>query len=314
MSRRFNPDRDVAEWSGRYSPYDIVKEGTIALVVVLLATFALAIVFGSPDDHPVTLRQWAQHSPLDFATTALSEMNGTSTSASYGAPYDTQYANNQTLGPLKLAQWAGVRVPVDSERDFVLLPLTTVRDNATLSTDLATWDSASTAQRTAWITNYTASAGSMAYVNGHLQSGARDAGPVPLFLDSLTTMARSGALDQALETGKSFYTMDYTKPLLFLSDGNYFANLGEARHLGGDQWGMMNETGNYPGQAWLWLYTFWYQVPPWSTSGNGDALVWGTMMLLTLGLLLVPFLPVVRSIPRWSRLYRVIWREHYRTP
>ena len=29
---------------------------------------------------------------------------------------------------------------------------------------------------------------------------------------------------------------------------------------------MMNETGNYPGQAWLWLYTFWYQVPPFSTS------------------------------------------------
>ncbi len=25
---------------------------------------------------------------------------------------------------------------------------------------------------------------------------------------------------------------------------------------------MMNETGNYPGQPWMWLYTFWYQVPP----------------------------------------------------
>ena len=32
---------------------------------------------------------------------------------------------------------------------------------------------------------------------------------------------------------------------------------------------MMNETGNYPGQAWLWLYTFWYQIPPFSSSGNG---------------------------------------------
>ena len=33
---------------------------------------------------------------------------------------------------------------------------------------------------------------------------------------------------------------------------------------------MMNETGNYPGQAWLWLYTLWYQVPPMNTSANGD--------------------------------------------
>ena len=23
---------------------------------------------------------------------------------------------------------------------------------------------------------------------------------------------------------------------------------------------MMNETGNYPGQPWMWLYTFWYQI------------------------------------------------------
>ena len=41
---------------------------------------------------------------------------------------------------------------------------------------------------------------------------------------------------------------------------------------------MMNETGNYPGQPWMWLYTFWYQVKPFSTSDNADALVWGLMM------------------------------------
>ena len=28
---------------------------------------------------------------------------------------------------------------------------------------------------------------------------------------------------------------------------------------------MMNETGSYPGQVWLWLYTFWYQVKPFSS-------------------------------------------------
>jgi hypothetical protein len=27
-----------------------------------------------------------------------------------------------------------------------------------------------------------------------------------------------------------------------------------------------------------------------------------------------PFLPGIRDIPRWIPLYRVIWRDHYRTP
>ena len=32
----------------------------------------------------------------------------------------------------------------------------------------------------------------------------------------------------------------------------------------------MNETGSYPGQPWLWLYTLWYQVPGWTNSANID--------------------------------------------
>lgn len=125
-------------------------------------------------------------------------------------------------------------------------------------------------------------------------------------------MAQSGALDQALVTGRNFFQLDYTKPLMFLADGSYFANLAGAQHLQGTQWGMMNETGSYPGQAWLWLYTFWYQVPPYNSSSFADIEVFATMMLLTGVLIFLPFIPGLRSIPRWSRVYRVIWREHYR--
>ena len=72
---------------------------------------------------------------------------------------------------------------------------------------------------------------------------------------------------------------------------------------------MMNETGNYPGQPWMWLYTFWYQVKPFSTSGNADALVWALMALLTLGLILLPFIPGLRSLPRHLGVRRLIWRN-----
>jgi hypothetical protein len=62
----------------------------------------------------------------------------------------------------------------------------------------------------------------------------------------------------------------------------------------------------------MWLYTYWYQVPPFSTSDNADAQVWGLMMLLTVGLLLLPFIPGLRSIPRWIPVHRLVWRQYYR--
>ena len=75
---------------------------------------------------------------------------------------------------------------------------------------------------------------------------------------------------------------------------------------------MMNETGQYPGQSWLWLYTVWYQIPPFSTAPNGDLLVIILMGVLTLGLLLVPFIPGLRDIPRLVPIYRLVWRRYYR--
>ena len=76
---------------------------------------------------------------------------------------------------------------------------------------------------------------------------------------------------------------------------------------------MMNETGNYPGQAWLWLYTFWYQIPPFATSDNADAQIWAIMALLSLGLVCDPVHPrACARFPRRLPLYRLIWRDYYR--
>jgi hypothetical protein len=49
------------------------------------------------------------------------------------------------------------------------------------------------------------------------------------------------------------------------------------------------------------------------TSSNGDVEVWAIMMVLTLLLALLPFIPGLRSIPRWLGVYRLIWRHHYRS-
>ena len=74
----------------------------------------------------------------------------------------------------------------------------------------------------------------------------------------------------------------------------------------------MEETGQYPGQAWLWLYTLVYQVGPIGNADNADIMVFSIMIGLTALLALVPFIPGLRSIPRWTRIYRLIWRNHYR--
>jgi hypothetical protein len=313
VSKAFRPDVDAPEWRGGHTPYDIIKEGVIALVVIGLLTVMLAVVFGSPDVPAITIKSWSNAAPIDFANTALAELNGTSLTASYGAPYNVQPPSaSQALGPLKLEYWVGVHIPINTTNDFVVDPLRALPNQPVLDQNLARWTRASTAQRATWVAHYTRAAPGMKFVDGQVVVKTTTAGPVPVMIDDLTQMARSGALDQALITGDSFYSTDYTESLLFISDGNYLGDVASQQHLHGNQWGVMNETGSYPGQAWLWLYTFWYQVPPFSTSGNGDILVLAVMILLTAGLTFMPFIPVLRSIPRKSRVYRLIWREHYR--
>jgi hypothetical protein len=310
--KAFRPDVDAPEYKGAYVPYDILKEGTIAVLVVLILTAALALVFSSPDEKAVTIKTWSNADPIDFAQTAGDELAGTSAVAHYGAPYNAN-GTSQHWGFLSPAKWIGVRIAINTTNDFVINPLSAQPAEPTLTAALHQWKSASSATRTGWDNAFNAAEPKLSFSHGAVRLPTTSAGPIPVLLSYETSMARSGALDQALIAQNGFYTTNYTKPLLFISDGTYFAGLATKQHLAGNQWGMMNETGQYPGQAWLWLYTFWYQIPPYSTSVSADFLVWGTMMILTALMILLPFIPGLRSIPRRLKIYRLIWREHYAT-
>ena len=310
--RSSNPDRDIADWTGPKIRYDLIKEFTIALVVVALLTVLLASLFSSPDDKPVTLKSWAASQPLDFAQTAITELNGTSETATYGPPFNNSPGAGQKIGPISLQRIPGVTHPINTALDFVIGPLQSDIDTPGLRQALAQFRGSSTVQRTKWETRYANALGSGTFRSDTLHVKSGDYGPIATMISSLLTMARSGALDGALLRSSQFYGTDYTKPLMFLADGTYLANVGNSYHVQGTQWGMMNETGNYPGQAWLWLYTMWYQIPPFTTSHNADALIWAIMMVLTLCLALVPFIPGLRSIPRITRIYKIIWRSHYK--
>ena len=100
--------------------------------------------------------------------------------------------------------------------------------------------------------------------------------------------------------------------MLLLSDGAYLEDRAVAEHLGGDQWGMMNEVGNYPGQPWMWLYTFWYQVKPFSTSENADAQVWAADDGAHPCVDVRAVDPGAAGHPALDPCAPLVWREHYR--
>jgi len=311
--RRFNPDRDVKEWKGAYVPYDILKEAFVAFLAVAVLIVLLAVVFSSPDEPAITLKKWSLVNPVDFAQTAITELDGTSATASYGPPYNSTPDSSQHMGFFEPDQWFGVHQPIDTAQDFVISPLRTLVNQPVTQAALNVYEAASPSQQSAWTTEYEKAVANATDVNGRLHVPAGRYGPVGVMIGSLTAMAQNGGLDGTLlSEGGQFYNTNYTKPLLFLADGTYLADQAGAQHLQGNQWGMMNETGNYPGQAWLWLYTMWYQVAPMNSSSNGDLEVWVIMMVLSIGLIFLPFIPILRSIPRWTHVYRLIWRRHYR--
>jgi hypothetical protein len=288
-------------------PYDLVKEFSVALGIVLALSLALAAVFSSPDRPAISLADWAHQAPNDVVATATAELAGTSTSAGYGAPYNTG-SPGQKLGPLALQKWAGVQIPVDSAKDLVLDPLSTVVGDPPLTAALNTWSTATGDQQATWAAAYSdALAATPDGSPATVKTGVY--GPVPVLASRFLTLAGSGGLQSQLAGQSTFYSSDQTRPMLLLADGAYLEDQARAENLGGDQWGMMNESGNYPGQPWMWLYTFWYQIKPFSTSDNADALVWGLMMLLTALFIFVPFIPGLRSLPKHLGVHKLIWRK-----
>jgi hypothetical protein len=322
------PADDTRHWSGPYAPYDLIKELFIAIGVIALLAVVLSVLFSSPDDAPSTIAQWSRRQPINFVADATRELDGTSDTAEYGPPYNHN-GEGQHAAFLYPQKWLGVSHPIDTTNDFVIGPLSTIPADPALRSAIAEYKAAPEARKKAWGEAYAKpleeyetaseegktppSAVSTDPATGAVIVKASGAGPVPALMSGLLGLAQSGGLDGDLLTSKQFFQTDYTKPLLFMADGGLLDERAEAQHLLGEQWGMMNETGSYPGQAWLWLYALWYQVEPFKASENADILVMLVMGVLSLAFICIPFIPGIRSIPRRIPLYRLIWREHYRS-
>jgi hypothetical protein len=316
-----SPD-PTAPWPGPFVRYDLVKELLVALGVITALAVVLTILFSSPDISPTTIQSWARADPGDFVAVGVSELDGTSEIAEYGPPYNHTPDAAQKIGPISLQQWAGVHIPIDTATEFVIDPLRSIPGDPSLKAALAAYKAAPPALQSTWAERYEAALEGAHFPGGatrHFPGGSAVVlppgryGPVPKMMTSLLALAQSGGLDgDLLASGGRFYQTNYVKPLLFLSGGGYFEARAEGQHLLGTQWGMMNETGSYPGQVWLWLSALWYQIEPFKSSENADALVMALMGLLSLAFVCIPFIPGLKKLPRYLGVHRAIWHDHYR--
>ena len=89
--RRFNPDRDV-EASGTGATPPTTSSRSSSSPSWRWRSWSSAWPWSSPrpTSKPVTVKSWSTSDPVDFAQTAITELDGTSGTATYGPPYNAR--------------------------------------------------------------------------------------------------------------------------------------------------------------------------------------------------------------------------------
>jgi hypothetical protein len=293
-------------------PYDLLFEGVIVFAAVLLVVLVLAAVVGSPDYPTVKGQDVATLQPVAFDKTAATILAGESSLQTYGPPYTNDADNAQKILGISPATWTGVRIPIDAAQAFVIRPLERLATLAPeVATALGTYQSASSDQQDSWNSAYLEALDGATVANGRVQVANGNYGPVPTMVEGLRALAAAGLLEGALQADSRLpYALDNTRPLLFFED-DVDHGVAESLDMLGSQWGIVHETGAYPGAWWLAPYAFFYQIPPMSSSPNGDLQVALIVSLIFLILIFLPVIPGLNLIPRGIRLYRLVWRDWY---
>jgi hypothetical protein len=339
----------LAIWTGPERRYDLIAEGTIAVIFVAVLCIVAAILWGSPNGgltrpgapasppgQAFSAKYWDTNDPSDLAQTAVQELLGGSDTAGYGPPFNATTGASQEFLGIKPAEIAksifGLTLPINTANDFVLAPVSQlVAPNNPLVAfavsrykaaggDLAPGapaDKVASAQQAAWLNNY---------ANALAKPGAKftptsatvplgNYGPVPVIIRAELLIAHNGSLDGYFQGSDQQLSTDTTNGTMFFSDGSLWGYIATAQGVAGDQWGVMNELWNYPGQVWLWLYSGMYQIPALNPANNSNLDLDVGLLMIVLGFLLpmfAPWIPIINRIPRWIPLYKIIYRQYYR--
>ena len=334
-------------WRGPERPYDLIAEGTIAVIIVALLCILAASLWGSPDGgltypgapkspagEAFSARYWDTNDPSDLAQTAVQELAGGTATAGYGPPFNQTTGASQEFIGIKPAEIAkaifGLTLPINTANDFVLAPVSQLAapGNPAVAAAVSLYkaaggdlspgapgDQVASSRQMTWLNNYAkALSGSSAKVTPtSITVKKGNYGPVPIIITAELAIANNGSLDGYLQGSQQQLSTNTTMGTMFFSDGTLWFTIAQAQGVAGDQWGVMNELWNFPGQVWLWLYSGMYQIPALASDNANLDLDVGLLMIL-FGFLLpmfAPWIPGINRMPRWIPLYKIIYRRYY---
>ncbi len=298
---------------------DLVKEFIYAFLGVIIVIILFAIFFKSPQMKPYSIKQFANQNPVEFAQVEMRNILGLSAIATYGPPYNNSSQGQvQSIGFISPEGIEGVDVPVNSIKTFVENPLKIEsKVDPSLSKIMNQYfylKKNNSSLLTKMENNYYNALNNAKYRRGKIVVKKGVYGPIPQMITYLLRMGKSGILENVLNNNlpgnNSTYTYNYQNSLLFLQ-GTPLRNVANKYSMLGNQWGILKEEGNYPGPWWLGIYTFLYQIPPYSTTASGDLMAFATFGLVMTLLIFAPFIPIINKIPYYIPLYKVIWKRYY---
>ncbi|HZC06952.1 MAG TPA: hypothetical protein VE338_15060 [Ktedonobacterales bacterium] len=269
----------------------------IVAAVMLVVVILLAALVGSPNWPRDTIASVTQKDPGGAILAFTQELDGTAASTT----------NAQEFGMSDPAQV------------FVIGPLTQAAPllGQPVDTALTTYTNASADQRLAWasaydkalgtITPMTSGGDNMGIASPDYQKVGTltgDFGPVPTLTQAELKLAQTGDLEQYLlsvDPGHSFHLVN-----IWLYDHPAMLNTAVANGLTDDQWGMVKERGFAVGPWYLFLPAVIHVKLP--NGADGAGFVIDNLLLAAFFLFAVPLLPGLRSLPKYLKLYRFIYR------
>lgn len=266
-------------------PADHISMGVRAVAVIAIILF-LARTVPSPYIPPVTIQQIAASNPRVIATTLMSELNGTSGTATYMDnidPYTFNTAQIYVITPY--LEYVNMTLVKNSYALFSA-------ENA--STQAKNMNKASA---------YFAHNGTLNYTN--------NTDPVIAMVSAVMLEAKGGVYDYYLEH-VSPAVNDETYELRFLSDTGYLDEEAAQTGINLTEYGMVKDeegAGLLPLNSWWMLPYNIIDNTIWANNPNQDSDGAILLLLVWLVFVAVPWIPFVNELPDKLGLYRLFWRE-----
>ena len=273
------------------------KYPLLAFVLLIIITVVAALV-GSPNWPRDTIAGVTQKDPGGAILAFTQELDGSASSSGNASEYGMN----------------------DPGQVFVLGPLHQASSmlGAEVQGAVGVYDAASDQQRVAWASAYDKALGTITSSAGgstmggimspdyqRIDSLKGDFGPVPVLVKADLQLAQNGFLEQYLqgiEAGHSYHLTN-----IWLYDHPSMLNTAVAEGLTDDQWGMVKERGFPVGPWYLIIPAIIHVKIPGGEGGPGFVLA--NLVFAFFLLFLVPLVPGLRDVPRYLKLYRLIY--HY---